>query len=81
MGGAAGCTLRRGLLECLQEAGWPGTTDLQTARLRLMCCAAPRPPPLWRRWCVQYGLLSQEDAEQWVLEQAQVRQDGWVWVG
>lgn len=25
------------------------------------------------RWCVQYGLLPREEAEAWVLEQAQVR--------
>lgn len=32
--------------------------------------AAACPP----RWCVQYGLLPREEAEAWVLDQAQVRQ-------
>jgi hypothetical protein len=29
-----------------------------------------------RKWCVMYGLLSQEEAQKWVAEQAKVKING-----
>lgn len=57
--------------------------NLPTSRVLHLCLRSPSPPAPWppRRYCVQYGLLPREEAEEYVIEQQKVGAAAPAWAG